>query len=141
MTYLWIKSLHLAAVLVFIGGLMLLGVVASGWALAGGSVLPHEKRLGHAVLQWDRRVTVPALAMVWALGLGLAVWGGWMGQGWLFGKLAFAVALSALHGILSATLRRRLDSGIAGKPSWLRYGPAAIVAGSVAIAVLVTVKP
>ena len=140
MMYLWIKSLHLGAVLLFTGGLVLLAVVTSGWTLAGGVLLPHEKRIGNAVLHWDRWVTVPAMAVVWALGLGLAVWGGWMGQGWLLGKMALVVALSALHGVLSTTLRR-MESATARKSAWIRYCPVAVAACLGAIAVLVTVKP
>ena len=141
MTYLWIQSLHIGAALVFTGGLMLLAVVVSGGSLEGGVLLPCEKRIGFAVLQWDRRVTVPALAIVWATGLGLAVWGGWLSQGWLTGKIGLVVALSAMHGILTATLRKRMENEVPPKSSWLRYSPAAVAVCLVAIAVLVTVKP
>jgi len=141
MIYLWLKGLHVAADLILTGGLMLLAVVVSGWTLGGGVLLPHEKRIGNAVLQWDRRVTAPALGVVWATGLGLAVWGGWFGQGWLTGKIGLVVALSALHGILSATLRKRMENVVAPKSSWLRHSPLAIAACLVVIAVLVTVKP
>ena len=141
MMYFWLKSLHLAAVLVFAGGLTLLAVVTSGWALAGGTLLPHEKQIGTAVLLWDRRVTVPSMAAVWALGLSLAVWGGWMGQGWLFGKIALVVALSGLHGVLAAMLRRRMESKLVPTPSWLRHSPVVIVVCLAAISVLIIVKP
>lgn len=141
MTFLWIKGLHIAAALIFSGGLMLLAVVTSGWTLGGGVLLPHEKRIGNAVLQWDRRVTAPALGGVWATGLGLAVWGGWFGQGWLTGKIGLVVALSAMHGILTATLRKRMGNAVAPQPLWLRHSPAAVAAGLALIAVLVVVKP
>ncbi|GKS90692.1 CopD family protein [Acidovorax sp. SUPP2539] len=141
MTYLWIKGLHVGAALIFVGGLLLLSVVASRWPAAGGVLLPHEKRLGTAVLQWDRRVTAPSMALVWVLGLGLAAGGGWIGQGWLFGKMALVIALSAIHGVMSATLRRRLQSETGPQPSLFRHGPTAVAALSAAIAVLVTVKP
>ena len=141
MTFLWIKGLHIAATLIFSGGLMLLAVVASGWTLGGGVLLPHEKRIGNAVLQWDRRVTAPALGIVWATGLALAVWGGWFGQGWLTGKIGLVVALSAMHGILTATLRKRMSNAVAPQPSWLRHSPIAVAAGLALVAVLVAVKP
>ena len=90
-----------------------------------------------AILQWDRRITRPAMALVWVLGLSLAAWGGWMGQAWLAGKIALVLALSALHGVLAATLRRRMGSQTAATLPWLRYGPAAVAACAAAIAVLV----
>lgn len=141
MMYLWIKSLHIVAVLLFTGGLILLAVVVSGWGLVQGVLLPHEKRVGIVVLSWDRWVTVPALVAVWMLGIGLTSLGGWMGQTWLFGKIAMVLVLSGLHGILAATLRRRLQGGISIKLSWIRYAPIAVAACSGAIAILVTMKP
>ena len=141
MTYLWIKSLHIAAALIFTGGLTLLAVVASGWTLGSGVLLPNDKRIAHAALLWDRRVTTPALGVVWATGLGLAVWGGWLGQGWLTAKIVLVVALSALHGVLTARLRKRMENAPASKSSWLRHSPTVVVACLLVIAVLVTVKP
>lgn len=141
MTFLWIKSLHIAAALLFAGGLMLLAVVTSAWTLDGGVLLPYEKRIVDAVLDWDHRVTVPAMAVVWATGLGLAVWGRWIDQGWLVGKIVLVVALSAMHGILAATLRRRLGNATTSKSSWLRHSPLAVAACIGLIAVLVTLKP
>lgn len=141
MIYLLLKSLHLAAALIFISGLLLLAVVTKSWPLAGGQLLPHEKRIGHAVLQWDRYVTGPAMIAAWALGLGLAVSQGWWGQGWLIGKIMLVVALSGGHGMLTATLRRRMERLTAPSSAWLRYGPVAVVVCAMMISVLVVVKP
>ncbi|MDH0867655.1 CopD family protein [Mitsuaria sp. GD03876] len=142
MSYLWIKGLHLAAVLTWVGGLLLLGVAAAAMRPARDAVLlPHEKRIGTAVLQWDRRVTTPAMLAAWALGIGLATWGGWFGALWLNAKLPIVVLLSGLHGMLSATLRRPLDQAGEAGPGWLRLAPAMAIAGLCAIAILAVVKP
>ncbi len=142
MMELWLKGVHVGAVLLLAGGLVLLAVVATAWASATDTPTPDARRLLNAVLQWDRRVTVPALAAVWASGLGLAVWGGWLGQGWLTAKIVLVIVLSALHGMLSATLRRRLERAPAApSPAWMRFGPVAIAAAFAMIAILVTVKP
>ena len=116
--YVWLKGLHLAAVLTWVGGLMLLAVTAAALRnVKDGVLLPHEKRLATAVLRWDRRVTTPAMLAVWALGIGLASWGGWFGALWLSAKLPIVVALSGLHGILTATLRRHGRSRSARLPA------------------------
>lgn len=144
MSYLLLKALHVAAVLAWIGGLVLLGVVLRGWRTGGALLLPHEQRVARSVLHWDRRVTQPAMALAWALGLGLASWGGWLGTGWLTVKFGVVVALSALHGALTATLRRRLQPAAASRPSaslLVRWGPVIALLGAGFVAGLVVVKP
>lgn len=141
MSYPWTKSLHLAAALIFCGGLMLLAVVLSARATPGKRVLLAESSILKTVLQWDRCVTAPALAVVWALGLGLALWGNWMGQGWLLGKAALVLALSALHGVLSAALRRDIGGADSDRETWLKHIPAAVAFALAAVAALVIVKP
>nr|WP_297525614.1 CopD family protein [uncultured Roseateles sp.] len=140
--YVWLKGLHLAAVLTWVGGLMLLAVTAAALRnVKDGVLLPHEKRLATAVLRWDRRVTTPAMLAVWALGIGLASWGGWFGALWLSAKLPIVVALSGLHGILTATLRRHVEHRERPAPPWIRHAPVVAIVGSIAIALLATIKP
>lgn len=141
MTYLWLKALHLAAVLAWSGSLLLLGVAAASLGRSGGVLLPHEKRMGQAFLRWDRRVTVPAMVAMWGLGIALASLGGWFGAGWLYAKLVLVFALSGLHGVLSAFLRRRIEGMKVRERAWVRVGPALCVAAFGAIALLVVLKP
>ncbi|MET0350399.1 MAG: CopD family protein [Rhizobacter sp.] len=140
--YLWLKAFHAAMVLAWVGGLVLLGVATVSVRLgAGAVVLPHEKGLVHAILRWDRRVTVPAMFLAWALGLALVSRGGWFGAPWLSAKLLLVVGLSGLHGVLAASLRRRVDQPGEALPRWLRFAPLLAVAGPGLVAVLVIVKP
>ncbi|CAB3663202.1 CopD family protein [Achromobacter kerstersii] len=141
MMYLSLKSLHLIAVLLFAGGLMVLAVVISGWVRVGGVVLPHEKSIGRAVLRWDRYVTVPAMFVSWGLGLSLALMAGRMGHGWLLGKISIVVALSGLHGVLRAAIRARTDGDAVSSSAWHEASPILVATGLATIAVLVTVKP
>ena len=57
-----------------------------------------ERRLNKAIM-------VPAMLVAWATGLWLAYDAGLFRQGWFHGKLALVVAMSAVHGVLSARLR------------------------------------
>jgi len=140
--YLWLKALHAAAVLAWVGGLVLLGVATVSVRLGPGAVvLPHEKGLVHALLRWDRRVTVPAMFLAWALGLALVSRGGWFGAHWLSAKLLVVMGLSGLHGVLAASLRRRIDSPGEPAPRWIRFAPVLAVVGPGVVALLVILKP
>jgi putative membrane protein len=139
MAYLWLKALHIAAVLVWIGGLF-----AAAFAVTAGSKGSPDE-LGRIALledvrRWDQRVTSPALLIVWGAGLALAMQGAWFPAPWLIIKLAIVVLLSALHGILSGTLRRLAHPDAASPPSWLQHAPVLIVSGMIAIVLLVVVK-
>ena len=138
--YPWLKAAHVAAVVAFVGGLL-----AGALALAA---IQNERFPASAcvtfiqvVRAWDRRVTTPAILVVWALGLTLALQGHWFRSGWLIAKLAVVVALSAWHGVQSGTLRR--VAGGAPMGSWRAHTnmPIAILAAVVVIVLLAVLKP
>ena len=130
--YLWLKALHVAAAMTFVGGV--LGVAVFLRAIGPGNADPMRK-----ARRWDQRVTTPAMLLVWALGLSLALMGGWFRDGWLIAKLVFVIALSGVHGVQSAKLRR-LAGGLPAMPTSALVAPV-IVGCVIAIAVLVVVKP
>ncbi len=80
------------------------------------------------------------MLVVWALGLTLALRGGWFASVWLPVKLVFVVALSGVHGVQSGTLRRLAGGSIAPFQP-LRFAGPLVIAFTVAIAVLAVVKP
>ncbi|BAM92204.1 putative membrane protein [Bradyrhizobium oligotrophicum S58] len=138
MIYEWLKALHVAAVLCWSGGMlaaaMTIAVHAAKVDAAGSNVMIEF------VSRWDRRVTTPAMLIVWGAGLALATQGQWFGSLWLTVKLGVVVALSALHGVLAGMLRR-LARSEAPAPRWFSHLPPLIVGSTAAIAVLVVVKP
>ena len=105
MTYLWLKAFHVAAVLAFVGG-MLAEAVLLGASIQAGMNSAQRSPAIAALWRWDCTVTTPAMLLTWALGLGLALRGGWFSSVWLPLKLILVVALSGLHGVQSGTLRR-----------------------------------
>lgn len=132
MIYLWLKAIHVVAVVTFVGGLLLLSV---GVRIANLAV--HR-----AVRRWDRTVTAPALALVWIAGIALALSDHWFGAAWLSVKLVVVVALSALHGILSGTLRRMERDDLVVVPApWLGQAAGAVVAATAIVVGLVVIKP
>jgi protoporphyrinogen IX oxidase len=140
--YLWLKALHVAAAMTWIGG-MVGAALALGIFFASNGEADDADRLTalRVVRRWDDRVTSPAMLLVWVLGLSLALQGGWFGAFWLTIKLALVLALSALHGILSGSLRRLTRAGPRSFPSGLRHVPMLTLAGAAAIIILVIVKP
>ncbi|TCW83411.1 hypothetical protein C5O80_15810 [Burkholderia sp. SRS-46] len=132
MTYLLLKAAHVLAVVTFAGGLLMLSVCVRIANLA----------VQRAARRWDRAVTAPALALVWITGIALALHGHWFGAAWLSAKLVVVIALSALHGILSGTLRRmeRDDLAVVPKP-WLGQAGGAVVIATGIVVGLVVIKP
>jgi uncharacterized membrane protein len=138
--YPWLKAAHVAAAVAFVGGL-LAGAIAL--AVVHGERFPASATAPfiQVVRAWDRRVTMPAILLVWAMGLTLALQGHWFSAGWLNAKLAIVVALSAWHGVQSGTLRRMAGGAPMGPWPGLAVIPFAILAGVVAIVLLVVLKP
>lgn len=131
--YDWVKALHLAAIAVWIGG-MLANALAL-LAVPGGAPPPALT----VMRRWNARVTTPAMLVTWAAGIAMAVWAGWWMWGWLWAKLVLVLGLTALHGVQSATFRR-LAQGVP-PPRWLQLSALMIVGALPVIATLAVGKP
>jgi uncharacterized membrane protein len=131
--YLWLKALHVASAMLFAGGIVLVTVVLNASAAPSA---PDSEWL-QRVRRWDRLVTSPALLLVWALGLTLAITGERFSDLWLQAKLVFVVVLSGLHGLQSGRLRRLA----AGASSPVINSGAIVVGSIVAIAILAVTRP
>ena len=100
MLYLWLKAFHVIAVIAWMAGMLYLPrLFVYHCAAEPGSVQSEtfkvmERRLLKAIIN-------PAMAATWVLGLILIWQGGWITSGWLYGKLALVLALSAFHGSLA----------------------------------------
>jgi putative membrane protein len=131
MDHLWLKALHVAAAMTWIGGML-----AASLALAA-----EDARFLAVMHRWDKRVTTPAMLLVWLLGITMASQAGLFPERWLQLKLAVVLALSLFYGLLSGTLRRRAGEQ-GGTPSMLpRLAPPLIVAAALAVAILAVAKP
>jgi protoporphyrinogen IX oxidase len=132
MDYQTLLALHLVAIVVWIGGMLVNG------AILGGT---PQRRTIETARRWNLRLVSPAMLLVWAIGITLAVEGGWFAAHWLSTKLIFVLALSALHGMQSGTLRRMVKDP-ARKPSGLvrASAPLTIVAVLI-VGCLAVMKP
>ncbi|MDX4956563.1 CopD family protein [Delftia acidovorans] len=141
MMFMWIKALHVAAVIAWIGGLLVMSVVLGSLATAPVPCLPQERRIMIAVGRWDRAITTPAMMLTWILGVTMAAHAGWLIPPWLIGKLALVLTLSALHGVMAGTLRRMCGDNGRRPPIALRFAGLVTLAATTVIAFLVLVKP
>ncbi len=104
MLYLWLKAFHVVAVIAWMAGMLYLPrLFVYHCAAEAGSVQSEtfkvmERRLLKAIIN-------PAMIVAWALGLYLAWEGGWFRSGWLHGKLALVLAMSAIHGLYARWVR------------------------------------
>ncbi|KAE8753407.1 MULTISPECIES: CopD family protein [Paraburkholderia] len=130
MIYLSIKALHVASVITFVAGLLVLSICAA----TNNLVILRVMR------RWDRRVTTPALAMVWITGPTIALMGHWFGAAWLTAKLPLVVLLSALHGMLAGFSRRAERDDTVRESSALRFAAPAVIVIVVAIVFLAVLK-
>ena len=133
--------LHLAADIVFIAGLLAGALLLAALSLHTPAELARERRLVVAMRRWHRAVTSPALVIAWACGVWLALQAGWFHSGWLHVKLVLVIALSALHGGLSASLRRAAaDASAPPARAWLAL-PLLALGAIVAVVWLALLKP
>jgi uncharacterized membrane protein len=106
MAYLWLKTFHVAAVMVWVAGILISSLAIS---IAGQFNKPRcaQTMLAlKAVRRWDRSVTSPAMLLFWILGIAMALQAGYYHSTWFWIKVSLAFALGGLHGALSGNLRR-----------------------------------
>jgi putative membrane protein len=127
-----LQALHVTAMAAWLGG------TGTAAALAGGADAARAGVLRRLAV----RVLSPAMLVTLALGIWLAVAGGWFREPWLHAKLVLVLALTGLHGVISGRLRR-LAGGEAGAfpAGWSRWIPAVIAVSVAAIAWLAIAKP
>jgi uncharacterized membrane protein len=134
--YPWVKALHVASTLVFIAGLFAQALFMA--AIRDGSYLDAAgSEVVRRFYQVERRLTTPAMIVLLASGLTIALVGKWFPSAWLIAKLTLVAVLFGVHGFQSGQLRRAA-SGKAIASRNLRYAILPVVS---IIAILAVVKP
>jgi uncharacterized membrane protein len=131
MAYVLTVTLHLVAMAAWMAPMIAIPVILSGYGQAGPSANTRERlRAGFRLL------ATPGIVLTWLLGIANAVQGGWFDDGWLHVKLVFVLALSALHGVFAARLRRiAAEGGVPALDRNLHWVVLALLAGAVLMAV------
>ena len=140
MLYLWLKALHIIALIAWMAGMLYLPRLFVYHASAPvGSPQSEtfkvmERRLLKAIMN-------PAMIATWAFGLWLAWEGAFFRSGWLHAKLALVLALSALHGMLAGMTKRFAADRNTRTPGFYRVLNEVPTVALVLIVLLVVLKP
>ncbi|MGA2638516.1 protoporphyrinogen oxidase HemJ [Methylocella sp.] len=107
--YLWIKAAHIVSVIAWMAGMLYLPrlFVYHASAEMGSELATTFATMERRLLRF---IMLPAMIATWITGLTLAFEGGFFTAGWLHGKLALVILMSALHGYFSAA-RKKLAVG------------------------------
>ncbi len=105
--YLWIKALHVIAVISWMAGMLYLPrlFVYHSEAEIGSKQSETFKVMERRLL---KAIINPAMIVTWLAGLYLAWSGHWFSFGWLHVKLALVLAMSGVHGFFF-TLAARIS--------------------------------
>ena len=142
--YVWIKAIHLAAVIFWMAGMLYLPrlFVYHSVALPGGEL---EAKMEEAEAKLLRIIMNPAMIVAFLLGLVLLGYnwgsGAWGLPVWLWVKVVLAVGLIAYHGYLAKTRKRFLDGGRPKSEKHFRMINEVPALATLAIVVLAVVKP
>ena len=139
--YLWIKSVHLLAVIAWMAGMMYLPrlFVYHHQAEKGGEAerffIQMERRLLKGIIN-------PSMGAVWVLGILMLVANpAILSQGWFHVKLTFVIIISGIHGFY-ANARRKFEAGERPRTEkfWRIMNEAPFL-GLIVIVIMVILKP
>jgi putative membrane protein len=138
--YLWVKAVHVIAIISWMAGMLYLPrlFIYHCDAPAGSEQSETFK------LMETRLLTIimnPAMVISWALGLWLAWQGDFLTAGWFHAKLALVTALSGVHGYFSAAARAFREDRNSKPPRHWRMVNEIPTLLMVGIVILVIVKP
>ena len=138
--YLWLKALHVVAVISWMAGMVYLPrlFVYHADALSGGDADGTFKVMERRLL---KVIMTPAMLISWVLGLWLAWSAGYFAEAWFIGKLFAVTGMTAMHMYLAKAVKR-FASGqntvSSGRWRLLNEIPTVLM---IAAVVLVIVKP
>lgn len=130
MLYEILKAAHIIAMVAWLAGM----------AAVALALLKPSPKLLKLLKSYDRKVTTPAMLLVWVAGISLAIQGGWFGSGWLWAKIILVTIMSGLHGAISGRLRRYCNETSPAPASEARVFLLVEFAILVGVVLLVTTK-
>jgi putative membrane protein len=93
--FLWIKALHVIAIIAWMAALLYLPRLFVYHAAVGPG--PQSELFKKMEQRLTRYIMAPAMGVAWLAGLALIHFGEYRGAGWLHAKLALVVLLTAAH--------------------------------------------
>jgi len=98
--YLWLKALHIIAVIAWMAGMLYLPrlFVYHASAKPGSEQSATFKVMEQRLLKF---IMTPAMALTWLAGIVLVIQGQWLGATWFHIKFVLVLAMTILHGLFS----------------------------------------
>src|ERR1700730_1827370 len=137
---LWLKALHVIAVISWMAGMLYLPrlFVYHCDAEVGSKQSETFKLMERRLL---RAIINPAMIATWVLGLWLTYESGFFKAGWLHAKLALVIAMSAIHGFNVRWVRAFAEDRNVHSQKFYRVMNEIPTLLMIAIVILVIVKP
>ncbi|WP_127088072.1 protoporphyrinogen oxidase HemJ [Aquabacter cavernae] len=140
MLYLWIKALHIMAIISWMAAMLYLPrlFVYHCDAPVGSQQSETFKTMEFKLYRY---ISSPAMMVAWIAGLFLAWDAGWFTQGWFHAKLLLVLVLSGVHGVQGKWLKAFARDERPHKARFFRIMnevPALLMVG---IVLLVVLKP
>jgi protoporphyrinogen IX oxidase len=98
--YLWLKALHIIAVVSWMAGMLYLPrlFVYHAACDAGSAQSETFKTMEDRLLSY---IMLPAMAVTWVAGIVLVFLGQWVGAGWFHAKFIAVIAMTVMHGLFA----------------------------------------
>jgi putative membrane protein len=98
--YLWLKAIHIVAVIAWMAGMLYLPrlFVYHAAAKSGSELSETFKTMEYRLLNF---IMMPAMILTWIVGIVLLVEGQWLAAGWFHAKFAAVFAMTVLHGLFA----------------------------------------
>jgi putative membrane protein len=142
LAYLWIKALHVVAIIAWMAALLYLPrlFVYHASEPKGSATSETFKIMERRLLRY---IATPAMLVAWAAGLYLALSGGvdWRADGWWHAKLTLVIALSGMTGWFAAMTRAFAEDRNTRDARFYRIVNEVPTLIMIAVVVLVVVKP
>jgi putative membrane protein len=137
---LWVKALHIVAVIAWMAALLYLPrlMVYHADSPAGSEQSETFKVMERRLF---RAIATPALAAAWALGLWLAIASRAWEEGWFHAKALLVVALTAFHVLLGVWVRKFAADGNTRPARFYRLVNEIPTLLMIAIVILAVVRP
>ena len=138
--YLWVKALHIIAVIAWMAGMLYLPrlfvyhVDAEPGSKQSETFKVMERRL-------LRAITNPAMIVAWVLGLMLIAHLDAWSEPWMHAKLALALAMGAVHGVFARWRRHFADDANKHPAKVYRIANEVPTLLMIGIVILVIVRP
>ena len=138
--YLWLKALHVIAVIAWMAGMLYLPrlFVYHATAKPGSELSETLKTMERRLFNF---IMMPAMLVTWIVGIVLLLEGQWLGAGWFHVKFVAVLAMTVLHGLFARWVNEFRTDRNKHSQTFYRIINEIPTALLIVIVILVVVKP